>query len=138
MSQAKEIEVILGKNGDELAIVIRSSFGNEGVNFISKPEDPFQVGVSNYLLGHEVKPHRHNTIEKINNANPEFIYIIKGEVEATFYDNNVVVKITILTEGDALLQLRGGHGFKMLKETKLIELKQGPYYGNAEKEYLKI
>jgi len=94
--------------------------------------------VSSYPAGYEVKPHHHNEIKKTNVANPEFLYIVLGKVEVTIYDGNEVVKKILLTGGDALLQLKGGHGFKMQKATKLIELKQGPYYGNAEKEYLKI
>lgn len=139
MLPTKGIEIIFGKEEKILATVIRSNFGNEGINFISKPEDPFQVGVSNYSAGHEIKPHFHNKIEKTNVFNPEFIYVVIGEVEVTIYDDNSRVKKIFLKTGDMLLQINGGHGFRILENTKLIELKQGPYYGTEkEKTYIQI
>jgi hypothetical protein len=37
-------------------------------------------------------------------------------------------------EGDVLLLVKGGHGFRMLEETVFVEIKQGPYTGLDEKE----
>ncbi len=64
--------------------------------------------------------------------------MVSGEVEASFYNNDRnLVKKTTLRGGDALLQLSGGHSFRILKEARIIEVKQGPYCGNEkEKEYL--
>lgn len=139
MLQTKGIEIIFGKEEKILATIIRSNFGKEGINFISKPDDPFQVGVSNYSAGLEIRPHFHNKIEKTNISNPEFIYIVKGEVEVMIYDDNSIIEKIFLKSGDMLLQINGGHGFRILENTKLIELKQGPYYGTEkEKTYIQI
>ncbi len=35
---------------------------------------------------------------------------------------------------DAVLSVTGGHGFRMIEDTVLFEIKQGPYGGMAEKE----
>ena len=120
-----------------VAVVVRKDYGGEGVNFVTKPEDPFQIGVSRYLSGHEVEAHQHRHISKENDANQEFLVVLEGEVEATFYDEGRVVGSAVLYAGDALLQVTGGHSFKMLQDSKIIEVKQGPYYGNGkEKEYI--
>ncbi len=128
------------KSGKKLlAIIIRKGFGEEGINFLTEPEDPFQIGVLNHKKGYVVEPHIHNKLIKKNNLNQEFLFIISGEIVAKFYDGNKLIKTTTLQEGDALLQVEGGHGFKMLKPSKIIEVKQGPFYGTEkEKSYIEI
>ena len=39
----------------------------------------------------------------------------------------------ILVAGDVVLLARGGHGFEMLEDSELIEVKQGPYAGDKDK-----
>lgn len=39
----------------------------------------------------------------------------------------------ILESGDAILLATGGHGFEVLEEIEMIEVKQGPYAGEADK-----
>lgn len=120
-----------------MAIVVRKDFGNEGVNFLTGPENSFQVGVLKHKEGHEIRSHAHKKILKKNRENQEFLFVISGEVETTVYDGKKVVIKTVLRGGDAMLQLGGGHGFKILVPTKMIEVKQGPYRGvEDEKEYI--
>jgi hypothetical protein len=38
-----------------------------------------------------------------------------------------------LRKGDGVMLLAGGHGIRMLADTSLLEIKQGPYGGPAEK-----
>jgi len=38
-----------------------------------------------------------------------------------------------LGPGDVILLATGGHGFQMLEETEMIEVKQGPYVGDQDK-----
>lgn len=133
---SKNIEKIENK-GKTIAIIIRHNFGQEGISFISNPKDPFQVGVLNHQPGYVVKSHLHNKISKENKENQEFLFIIFGKVEVDFYDKEKLIGKKILCSGDALLQMNGGHGFKILKPSKLIEVKQGPFYGNEkEKTYI--
>jgi hypothetical protein len=39
----------------------------------------------------------------------------------------------ILSSGDVLLLAFGGHGFQMLEDCEVIEVKQGPYSGELDK-----
>jgi hypothetical protein len=52
----------------------------------------------------------------------------KGRVRVDFYreDESYVDSREIFT-GDVILLSTGGHGFEMLEESELIEVKQGPY-----------
>ena len=40
----------------------------------------------------------------------------------------------ILKSGDVILLVSGGHDFEMLEDTEMIEVKQGPYAGEDDKE----
>jgi hypothetical protein len=51
-----------------------------------------------------------------------------------FDDARNFVATRELRTGDAILLVSGGHGFRMLEDTVLAEVKQGPYIGLAEKE----
>ncbi|PIP31839.1 hypothetical protein COX24_01435 [bacterium (Candidatus Gribaldobacteria) CG23_combo_of_CG06-09_8_20_14_all_37_87_8] len=133
----KNLEEIKSERGDTIAIIIRRDYGEEGINFVSEPGNPFQLGVLKHQAGYVVKPHIHNKILKKNKENQEFIFVVSGEVEADLYDNERLIKTITLYEGDALLQTSGGHGFRVKKLSKLIEIKQGPFYGTEkEKTYI--
>lgn len=55
-------------------------------------------------------------------------------MEAQLYDDEQrSVAKRILEAGDVLVLVSGGHGFRMLGETILLEIKQGPYTGLVEK-----
>lgn len=122
-----EVERI-AHNGEVYALVLRKDVEGEGINFITPESYPLQVGVQTRKTGDEVEPHAHKTVKKEIEDYQEFIYVIYGKVEATVYDGNGK-KFSELTlcSGDCFLQTRGGHGFRFLEDTKIIEVKQGPY-----------
>ena len=39
----------------------------------------------------------------------------------------------ILESGDVILLIKGGHGFEVLEDLEMFEVKQGPYAGDADK-----
>jgi len=62
------------------------------------------------------------------------LFIKAGKVRLDFYDDEKnYLKSIILEEGDVILLANGGHGFEMLEETEIIEVKQGPYAGEMDK-----
>ncbi|MBX3590979.1 MAG: hypothetical protein KF755_08730 [Burkholderiaceae bacterium] len=51
-----------------------------------------------------------------------------------FYDEQRnYLESTVLSAGDVVLLAFGGHGFEMLESTEIVEVKQGPYVGDADK-----
>ena len=51
-----------------------------------------------------------------------------------FYRNDqTYLKSTILQKGDIILLASGGHGFQVLEEVEMVEIKQGPYLGAKDK-----
>ncbi len=64
----------------------------------------------------------------------EVLLIKSGKVRVDFFDNEQqYIKSTILHPGDVILLSDGGHGFKMLEQSEIIEVKQGPYCGEQDK-----
>jgi hypothetical protein len=51
-----------------------------------------------------------------------------------FYtEDREYLQSTVAGAGDVILLAYGGHGFEMLEDTEIIEVKQGPYAGDGDK-----
>ena len=121
------IEEIIGENNLLLAIIIRSSFSNDGVNFITQQDNYLQVGILTHKQGNKIKPHFHKNILREINYTQEVLHIEYGKIEASFYQNKKIVRNCSLNSGDTIILIQGGHGFNIIEDTKMIEIKQGPY-----------
>ena len=116
------------------AVIIRSSFKRDGIEFFSEENDSQQLGYMNRPLGYVIQPHRHNLIKREVHLTQEVLFIKSGKVRVDFYsDAQEYIKSSILSKGDVILLSNGGHGFKMLEESEIIEVKQGPYCGELDK-----
>jgi hypothetical protein len=64
------------------------------------------------------------------------LFVKTGKIQIDFYDDNKsYLESRILNGGDVILLANGGHGLTMLEETEIIEVKQGPYAGEADKTH---
>lgn len=126
MSVVERIEL----KGEVYALILRRELNVEGVNFFTTPDNPLQLGILQHGKGTEIKPHVHrNTLRTIENVQ-EVLYIEYGKVETSFYNKNgEKVGSSVLNTGDTILLLNGGHGFRILKDARILEVKQGPYRG---------
>ncbi len=119
-------------NGKTYAIFIPKTADADGVNFVTQDADEFQVGVMRRPAGHVVQPHTHPIKTKTVEGISEFLLVRKGKVKITVFDEDwKTLDERVLTGGDCLVFFRGGHSLEMLEETGLIEVKQGPYEGDA-------
>jgi len=66
------------------------------------------------------------------------VHIEKGRVKVDLYGlDGEKIRTVELSTGDTILFVNGGHGFEVLEDTKIIEVKQGPYLGKeGDKAYL--
>jgi mannose-6-phosphate isomerase-like protein (cupin superfamily) len=120
--------------GAELAIIIRREFSGEGIRFFTNDNDSQQLGYMNRPAGHVIEPHRHNIVTRNVHLTQEVLFIKSGRVRVDFYDNSQqYIQSTLLETGDVILLADGGHGFKMLEPSEIIEVKQGPYCGDRDK-----
>ena len=120
--------------GEELiAIVVRKHFASEGYNFISKEHYPLQVGINFYKKGTGAMPHIHLKRKIELEEIQEIFRVEHGRVRANLYSSQGKKFDSIeLGEGDVIFFITGGHGFDMLEDTKLLEIKQGPYIGKEK------
>jgi len=81
--------------------------------------------------------HYHNSLIRETEITQEGFVVLEGEMEVTIYDiDQTEVKKIILYEGDCAIIISGGHSFKVLKDVKFYEFKNGPYNGQkSDKTY---
>lgn len=122
------------QDNDIYAIIIRSSYQEEGIKFLTPDHFSQQLGYMKRPKGYIIKPHIHNEIKRSVTLTQEVLFVKTGKVKVNFYDNEKTFKeSTILEKGDIILLAAGGHGFEMLEQSELIEVKQGPYSGDGDK-----
>lgn len=117
-----------------LAVIIRSSYQAEGIQFFTPNDFSQQLGYMNRPLGYVIAPHVHNPVAREVQYTKEVLFIKSGKVRVDFYtEQQQYIQSTVLYQGDVILLAYGGHGFEMLEATEMIEVKQGPYAGEADK-----
>ena len=106
-----------------------------GVNFLTPGNLSHQIAVIKHKKNHIIKPHVHfKNIRKINYTS-EVLIIQKGKLRIDLYSNKKKYLFSkILVKDDIIILIKGGHGFKIIKPTKMIEIKQGPYNKKKDKE----
>ena len=120
--------------GQILGIIIRTDFCKEGIAFFTPDDFSQQVGYMNRPQGYEIAPHVHNLVERKVDLTQEVLFVKSGKVRVDFYDKEKkYLQSRILSKGDIVLLAHGGHGFKMLEPTEMVEVKQGPYCGEMDK-----
>lgn len=108
-------------------------FGETGVNFFSNQNEFLQVGQIHYPQDHIIPSHEHLEVKNnISNIN-EVLILIEGKIEVNLFIKRKLKHTLILNSGDAIVLMNGGHGFKMLEPSKILEIKQGPYMGDLDK-----
>jgi len=124
------------KKGTLIAYIIRAEKMPEQTEFITPDDVKQQVGFVVYPKGGEIKRHVHVPIERHLIGTSEVILVRKGLLELDLYtENKELLGTWELRKGDLLLLISGGHGFRCLEDTVLLEIKQGPYTGLVEKEH---
>lgn len=119
-----------------LAYVVRDRT-HDKTSFPTPLDLELQVGFIVYPAGGSVVPHRHAPVVRTINRTCEVIVVKKGRCDVDFYNDDAkLIATREVAQGDLVILVSGGHGFRMREDTVLIEIKQGPYLGSSEKEYL--
>jgi uncharacterized protein with PhoU and TrkA domain len=121
--------------GQTLAFVVRGGFTPAATTFITPTDLEQQVGFVVYPSGAEIHRHIHRGLNRITSGAAEVILVRRGACEIDVYSpERERVAQCALRAGDLMVMVSGGHGFRMLEDTVLLEIKQGPYIGREEKE----
>jgi mannose-6-phosphate isomerase-like protein (cupin superfamily) len=121
-------------NDELLSIIVRSDFNEPGIHFFTPDEFSQQLAFMHHPAGKIIQPHVHNPVKREVHYTKEILYIRKGKVRVDFYDDcKNYIKSRLLFQGDLILLSTGGHGFTVLEELEMFEIKQGPYAGELDK-----
>lgn len=125
---------VYGIHGNQLGLVVRSSFSAENIDFLTPNTFGQQVAYMNRPKGEVIKAHIHEPISRTLIGTQEVLYIRKGRIRVDFYESDrTYVSSTILEAGDLMLLNTGGHGFEVLEDIDMIEIKQGPFAEGLDK-----
>jgi len=124
----------INQGGQILAIILRHRFQEQGIHFFTPGELSQQLAFMRHPVGKVIPPHVHNPVAREVHYTQEVLFLKKGRLRVDFYDNaQQYLESRILEAGDVILLATGGHGFEVMEEIEMIEVKQGPYAGEADK-----
>jgi hypothetical protein len=121
-----------------LALIVRGKYRNKkGITFFTPNNAIQQFGYMKHKKQHIIKPHLHKKrLTKIFYTT-EVILLLKGILRIDFYNRfKKYLFSKILKEKDIIMLVQGGHGFKVLRNIEMLEIKQGPY--NLIKDKIKF
>jgi mannose-6-phosphate isomerase-like protein (cupin superfamily) len=121
-------------DGELCAIILPAEFDRGGIMFFTSAELSQQLASMSYPRGKIIPAHTHNLVDRKIQHTQEALFIRKGRVRVDFYSNQQgYQKSRILGPGDVILLVSGVHGFEVLEDLNMVEVKQGPYSGANDK-----
>ena len=130
------------------ALIVRKNYKKKkGVSFFTDKNATQQFGYMNHPKNHIILPHRHNKRYSKIELTTEVIILLDGILRVDFYNSKEKYLFSKkLYKDDIIMLSNGGHGFKVLKDVKMIEVKQGPYslamdkvkFGRIDENKIKI
>ncbi|MBF0405905.1 MAG: hypothetical protein HQM10_01020 [Candidatus Riflebacteria bacterium] len=118
-----------------IAIIIKTDFEKTGIEFFTPPHFSQQLAYMKRPRDYFIEPHVHNPIPREVVLTQEVLFIKSGKVRVDFYsDEKEYLSSRVLHPGDVILLAGGGHSFMMLEESEIIEVKQGPFSGEKDKQ----
>lgn len=130
MGQVEEVK----KKNKLLALIIRNDYLCQGADFLTPNEYSQQVAYMHHPAGKVIDAHVHNMVHRNVVMTQEVLFIKRGILRVDFYDEyEDYLESRKLYAGDVILLVSGGHGFRVMEEVEMIEVKQGPYAGDYDK-----
>ncbi len=128
------IERIYDNDRCLLALIVRDSYNEPGITFFTEPDFSQQLAYMHHPAGKVIEPHLHKPHLRNVSYTQETLILKRGRLRVDFFDDGqVYLSSRTLEAGDVILLIRGGHGFEVLEELEMIEVKQGPYAGDQDK-----
>ncbi len=120
---------------EPIALIVKSGYDKPGVNFLTSPNFSQQLAYLQHGAGNKIAPHVHNLIMRQVLYTQEVLFVRQGRMKVDLFDSaKEYICSRILETGDLILLCGGGHSFEMLEDTSMIEVKQGPYAGENDRD----
>ena len=117
-----------------LAIILSREVNLPGIHFITPASFSQQLGYIRHPAGKIIEAHVHNPVIRDAKNTLEVLFLKRGRLRVDFFTSDQrYLESRILEAGDVILLASGGHGFEVLEEIEMIEVKQGPYIGDRDK-----
>lgn len=122
-------------DGDSLlAIIVSNKFDESGIHFFTPDDFSQQLAYMKHPKGKTIIPHVHNRVPRQVEYTQEVLFIKSGKIRVDFYDmEQKYIESHVLSQHDVILLIKGGHGFEILEDLEMFEIKQGPYVGESDK-----
>ena len=103
---------------------------SEGLDFLTNDESFIQVGTWKYEKGKILDAHYHNTFERKSFITQEVVLVLEGSIICNLYtkDGNFIATEEI-NQNQFIIQYQGIHEYEIMKDSKILEIKNGPYFG---------
>lgn len=123
------------QHGGELyALIVRNEFARPGIHFFTPGDLSQQLAYMHHPAGKVIEAHFHNPVPRTVAYSQETLFIKRGRLRVDFFDERQnYLESRELKSGDVILLIKGGHGFEVLEDLEMIEVKQGPYAGDQDK-----
>ena len=121
-------------DGEMLALILRHEYSKPGISFFTPNDLSQQLAYMHHPAGKLIDAHFHNPVPRTVTHTQETLFIKRGRLRVDFFDDEQhYLESRELKAGDVILLIKGGHGFEVLEELEMIEVKQGPYAGDLDK-----
>lgn len=118
-----------------LAIIVRKDYSKDGISFITPNDFSLQLGYMKHPEGYKIKPHMHHPVYRETIGTQEVLIIQKGKIRIDFYSfEKKYLESRELSAGDVIFLIDAGHGMVVLEPVSMIEVKNGPYRPEEDKE----
>jgi hypothetical protein len=129
----EKIEIIQDSYG-LIATIIRRQYKAQGLKFITTPDCPQQLAYMSHSKGKHIDAHWHPDQKREIYKTQEVLIIREGSVRVDLYDQDQkYICSKVLQNGDVLFLASGGHGFEVLEDLDMVEVKTGPYLEAKDK-----
>ena len=126
---------IRDKNNELLAILLKFNEFKNGKYFATDNSDEFQLASFDLNKDEIIEKHYHPEQNRTIRKTSEVIVVLDGKIEIEIYDNDLnFVHKEILSFGDTISLISGGHGLKIIDDSKFVEVKQGPFIPEVDKK----
>lgn len=120
--------------GNTLALIVRGSIDTPGISFFTPDHFSQQLAYMQHPAGKTIVAHTHKEVHRALTKTLEVLFVRKGKLRVDLYDDaRNYVESRVVSAGDVLLLVSGGHGFETIEPVEMFEVKQGPFAGAEDK-----